>query len=93
MFDFSKFLDFVENYKQNHQGESQFLDSYCSAIDDYKIAINPKNEKQKENAKNMLKNALEKAKGCREINDAFSHWVNPEGLIEIIEQTLQKQEQ
>ena len=60
---------------------------------DYKKAINPKDEKEKENAKNMLKNALEKAKGCREINDAFSHWVNPEGLIEIIEQTLQKQEQ
>ena len=92
MFDYSKFLDFVGSYKQNHQGESDFLDSYCSAIDDFKTAINPKDEKEKENAKSLLKNALEKAKKCREINDAFSHWINPEGLIEAIEQALQKRQ-
>ena len=93
MIDYPSFYADPNGFMETHRGESDFLDSFCSARDKYLEAVNPSFQINNvnngmEQKKELLQKALEEARNCIELHDDYSHLINPKGLIDGIEQAL-----
>lgn len=94
MIDYRSFYADPNGFMKTHRGESDFLDSFCSARDTYLEAVNPPSQINNvnnwmEKKKELLQKALEEANKCIKIHDDYSRLINPQGLINGIEQALE----
>lgn len=91
MIDYPSFYANPNSFMEAHKGESEFLDSFCSARDKYLKAVVPSFQINNgmDQKKELLQKALEEARKCVEIHDDFSHLINPKGLIDGIEEALE----
>ena len=86
------FIKGLDEYLNEYRDDSEFVDSFCSARDKYNKAVNlyPKKDSDNKQKKELLESALEEAKKCSGIDDGYSQWINPDGLITSIEQEINK---
>lgn len=90
--DYQGFIKGLDEYLNDYRNDSAFVDSFCSARDKYNKAVNsyPKNDTGKTQKRELLEKALKEAKKCLDIDDDYSQWINPNGLITAIEQEISK---
>lgn len=90
--DYQGFIKGLDKYLNEYRDDSEFVDLFCSARDKYNKTVNsyPQKDSEKKQKKELLEKALEEAKKCLGIDDIYSQWINPKGLITAIEQEISK---